>query len=85
MTTLRFNAITYANKLKNAGLSSSIADVEAEEISNLINNDLSTKQDVKDLEIRIVGEIKNLKNEMTIKLGSMMVIGMAVLGFILKH
>ncbi len=35
MTSTTFNAITYANKLKHAGLKSEIADVQAEEMSNI--------------------------------------------------
>jgi len=84
MTLIRFNAITYANRLKNAGLASAIADVEAEEMSNLINNDLASKQDLLNVELKLLSEIKNLKNEMIVKLGSLMIAGIVVLGLIIK-
>jgi len=57
MTTSTFNAITYANKLKGAGLDVKIADVQAEELSNIITSSLATKDDLKMLEIRLQGFI----------------------------
>lgn len=81
MTINRFNAITYSNKLKEAGLESSIANVHAEEIANVINNEVATKQDMTILEHKLV-----------IKLGSIVVgctfiisLMIGILGFLLKH
>lgn len=54
MTASNFNAITYANKLIKAGLDRKIADVHAEELGDLINKDLTTKTDLKDLEQRLI-------------------------------
>ena len=62
MTASTFNAITYANKLKQAGLDIKIADVQAEEMSNFITGTLATKEDLKSLEYRMI-----------IKVGIMMV------------
>lgn len=53
MTTVRFNAISYANKLKKAKDQNEMADIQAEEMSNLINNDLSTKDDLKILKMEL--------------------------------
>ncbi len=53
MTTSTFNAITYANKLKTAGLAVKVADVAAEELSDIIANNLATKDDLKMLEVRL--------------------------------
>ena len=79
MTTSTFNAITYANKLKNAGLDAKIADVEAEQMSELINNELVTKS-------FLSNELSKLEMKLIIKLGGMMTVQMgiiiAVLGFI---
>ena len=78
MSSNAFNAITYANKLKDAGLQSTIADVEAEQMSNLINNDLATKT-------FLASELNKLELKLTIKLGAIMIAGMGLLGFILKN
>lgn len=79
MVAMRFNAINYFNALKNAGLEIKIAEIHAQQISEIINNEVATKQD---LEI--------LKNELIIKLGSVVIgctfiisIMIGVLGFLL--
>lgn len=41
-----FNAITYANKLKDAGMQSKVADVLTEETVNMMNATTATKEDV---------------------------------------
>lgn len=53
MSSTTFNAISYANKLKEAGLAGKIADVEAEELSNIINSTLATKGDMELIKIEI--------------------------------
>lgn len=78
MSSSVFNAITYANKLKEAGMATRIADIEAEQMSDLINNDLVTKS-------FLASELNKLELKLTIKLGAIMVAGMGVLGFVLKY
>lgn len=125
MAAIRFNAITYSNKLTKAGLLKNIADVHAEELSEIINQDLVTKCDLEAVRQNIVHEIetstqivgrridsvtqnlgheldllkntvianqvalesrlRDLENRMTIKLGGMMVVGLSILGFLLKQ
>lgn len=60
MTTIRFNAITYSNKLKKAKDSNQLAEIQAEELSNIINNDLATKQDIQLLK----QDVEKLKMEL---------------------
>lgn len=80
MSDVIYNAITYASRLKSAGVPSDVADIHAEEISNIINNEIATKKD-----------LLILKNEIVIKLGSIVIgstvilsIVLGVLGFVLK-
>ncbi len=77
MSATTFNAITYANKLKNAGLETRIADVQAEEMSNFITSTLATKEDLKNLEYRMI-----------IKVGIMMVVQstlfLTIIGLLLR-
>lgn len=51
MTTIAFDTLAYANKLKGAGMSPSLAEVQAEEtakiLSDLTTHKLVTKQDLK--------------------------------------
>lgn len=82
MTTTAFNAITYANKLKDAGMQARVADVQAEEMSNLINHDLVTKS-------YLTQKLKELELNMIIKVGTMMVIQtgliLTVIGLLFRH
>jgi hypothetical protein len=77
----RFNAISYANKLKMAGLESKIAEAISEEFSNIIDTQLATKED-----------LGKLKNEIIIKLGCIVIsctgflgLCLGALGLFLKH
>ena len=82
MSSTPFNAITYANKLKDAGMSARIADVQAEEMTEIINSELVTKSFLET-------KLHELELKMIVKLGSFMVVQsgiiLAVLGFLIKH
>lgn len=65
MTTMRFNAITYANKLRNAGATKELADIQAEELDNIVNNDLVNKRDLKELEMLIKKDMLELELKLT--------------------
>ena len=80
MVAMRFNAISYSKRLKEAGLQNKIAEIHAEEMSNIITNEVATKQD-----------LELLKNEMIIKLGTIVItctfiisMMIGILGFLLK-
>lgn len=64
MAPLRFNPITYSHKLQEAGISQKAAEVQAEELSNFINNDIFTKQDGDSLKNELRIEIKELELRM---------------------
>lgn len=82
---MRFNAISYSNKMCAAGLEKKIADVVAEELSEVINNDLATKSDLFGVKNDLKHEIQAIKNEIIVKVGGMMIAGFGILGFILKR
>ena len=58
------------------------AEILAEEQVNLIENNLATKRDLKDLEVALRRDIECLReqltHDLTIRLGTMMVIGIGV-------
>ena len=66
MTTTTFDTLAYAKKLKAVGVSSEQADVQAEALFELVDEKLSTKRDLKELEER-------LTYKLTIRLGGMIV------------
>ena len=76
MTTIRFNAITYANKLKKAKDNNELADIQAEELSNVVNNDLATKQDIQILK----QDIDKLKMELQAFIVRAFLMGIGAIG-----
>ena len=48
-----FNPIRYAKRLKDAGLDAEVADVIADEQTQLVNTHLATKRDLAELELRL--------------------------------
>jgi hypothetical protein len=64
MTTSTFNAIVYAKKLKDAGLPEKVADIQAEELSNIISHDLATKKDLLVNTDTIKNEIKVMEYQL---------------------
>lgn len=60
-TALAFDTLQYAKRLKQVGFTEEQAEVQAEALSELINDHLATKQDLKELEREMkleVGEVK---------------------------
>lgn len=88
MTAATFNAITYANKLKKAGMETKVADTQAEEMVNIMNSALATKEDVTSLNDVMKSEIKALDNKFTTEIKSlrneMKVMELELKGFIIK-
>lgn len=57
MTTITFNTLNYANKLKNSGMEAKIAETQADALSEILQDltkeKLSTKDDLSKLEMRL--------------------------------
>jgi hypothetical protein len=92
MTTIIYNPLTYSDKLIESGMNEMTAKViaqhEAEFASSMINDNLVTKEDVKEI-LKGLAVIRNdinvIEYKMTIKFGMMMVAGVGILTFLLKH
>jgi hypothetical protein len=68
MATLTLDTHAYIKKLKAVGISEEQAEVQAETLAGLIDNQLATKQDVellrrdmKEMEMKLSGEINLIK------------------------
>lgn len=68
MSDITFDTLKYTKKLRDVGFTEQQAEVQAEALKELIEEKLATKQDLKNLEYRL-----------TIRLGSMIVSGVAFL------
>lgn len=68
MTVIAFDTLAFANKLKGAGMSPVLAEVQAEETARILNdltsNKLATKQDIAELKFAAQKDIKDLEMKM---------------------
>ncbi|MBF0473416.1 MAG: DUF1640 domain-containing protein [Nitrospirae bacterium] len=81
MTTLTFDTLAYAKKLKSVGFTEAQAEVHAETLKEIITEQLVTKEyldlRLKELELR-------LKHDLTLRLGGMLTAGIAIVAAIVK-
>jgi hypothetical protein len=94
MSTLTFDTLKFANRLKTAGVPSVHAEAEADALSEVFESnlgELATKADLREVETGLRQEIGNLRHEikelelrMTIKLGSIVIAGLGVMTLIFK-
>ena len=68
MSAIAFDSLMFAKRLKEAGFTTKQAEVLAEEQQEIIDNNLATKQDIKNLEY----ELKELEQRIMIKVGAML-------------
>jgi hypothetical protein len=73
MTTIVFDTHAFVKELAEAGMPEKQAEVLARSQATLINETLATKQDLKELELRL-----------TIRLGSLMVVAIGVVAALVK-
>ena len=98
MSALHFDSLTYANRLKAAGMESGLAEVQASAMTEVIqgqSQDLSTKQevqqlgqdlheDMQSLRVELQKDMQLLEQRMVIKLGSLMVLAIVVVATLVK-
>lgn len=77
MTITTFDTLMYAKKLKEAGFTEQQAEVQAEAMRELIDNNLATKCDLKELE-------EHLTSKLTIRLGGLMIAGITALSILVS-
>ena len=90
-STVAFDTLAYARKLKAAGFTEQQAELQAEALGEIVEERLATKQDVlalkrdiKELETTLKRDIKELEMRLTIRLGTMMAISIAVVATLVK-
>lgn len=77
MSVLVFDTHAYVKKLEAVGFSEEQAEVQAEVLSALIEEQLATKRDLKELEER-------LTYRLTLRLGSMMMAAVGIVAALVK-
>lgn len=68
-----FDTLAYAKKLKAVGVPEKQAEVQAETFAAIVEDQLATKQDLKELELRL-----------TIRLGAIVTTGIVVVAALVK-
>ena len=71
--TILFDTHAYVKKLQEAGVSEQQAEVHSQALADLENNNLATKQDLRELELR-----------MTVRLGAIVTVGIGVVAVLVK-
>ena len=88
MASIAFDTHAFVKELTEAGMPEVQAEVLARSQAKLINEQLATKQDIVELEGRLRRDMKELelrlKHDLTVRLGSMMVIAVGVVAALVK-
>ncbi len=69
-----FDTLAYAKKLRNAGCSEQLAEVQAEALAAVVTESVATKHDLRELEYRL-----------TIRLGAMLTVAVATMTALAKR
>ena len=95
MVAMTFDTHAFVKELTQAGMPEEQAEVLARSQAMLIDEKLATKQDLKELELRLKRDIQELtrdmkerelrlKHDLTVRLGSMMVVAIGVVAALVK-
>lgn len=80
MNTVAFDTLKFAKRMTEAGFTKKQAETLAEEQAGLIENNLATKRDIAELR----RDMKELEHRLTIRLGGMLVTGIAIVAALVK-
>jgi len=79
-----FDTLAYAKKMKAVGFTEQQAEAQAEALAEIVENRLATKQDIEGLK-RDIKELEiRLRHDLTIRLGGMLVAGIAIVATLVK-
>ena len=84
MASIAFDTHAFVKELTAAGMPEAQAEVLANSQAKLIDEQLATKKDLKELEERLRRDMKELEFRLTIRLGSMMVIAVGAVAALVK-
>jgi len=77
---LFFDTLAYAKKLKQAGFTDEQAEVQSEALAGVLESNIATKRDIHELNKKIEQQSEMLGYKLTIRLGSMLVVAVGLLG-----
>ena len=88
MAAMTFDTHAFVKKLMQPGMPEAQAEVLARSQAVLIDEKLATKRDLKELELKLTRDIQEmelrLKHDLTLRLGSMMVVAIGIVAALVK-
>ena len=88
MAAMTFDTHAFVKELMQAGMPEAQAEVLARSQATLIDEKLATKRDLKELELKLTRDIQEmelrLKHDLTLRLGSMMVVAIGIVAALVK-
>jgi hypothetical protein len=79
-----FDTLSYARRLKQAGVPDAQAEAMADATRELVVSDFATKADLAALEQRVMAAVETLGLRLTVRLGALIAVGVAILAAIIK-
>jgi hypothetical protein len=87
MTTITFDTLKYATRLKEGGVPAAQAEAEATALAEVLDvniRELVTRQDLADMEKRLESRFESLELHLTIKLGAFLVVASGIVIAIMR-
>jgi uncharacterized membrane protein YheB (UPF0754 family) len=84
VSVITFDTLAYAKKLKSAGFTEQQAEVQAEALADIIEDQMASKHDLKSLETVFAYELKQAEMRLTIRLGAIIVGAVGVFATLVK-
>ena len=84
MSAITFDTQAYIKKLEAVGVPEKQAEVQAQPLSELVNDRLVTKQDLERAMKELEHTMKELEYRLIIRLGSMMIVAIGVIAALVK-
>lgn len=79
-----FNAFKFTKQLEDAGFSREQAEIQVQVITEIIEDDLATKADLRAVEVNLENKIQQIEYRMTVKIGTLLVIGFTTMVTLMK-
>jgi len=84
MSETTFDTLQYAKRLRDVGVPEQQAEVQAEALREIIENNLATKKDLFEVKTELKRDIAEMGLKMTIRFGGMLIVAVLVLAAIIK-
>jgi len=81
---MAFDTLSYARKLKAAGMPDAQAEAVADATREIVAQDIATKTDLAAVEQRLIYAMETLALKVTVRTGGLIAAGVAVLAAIIK-